>query len=87
MKIKGLYLDYIKARDAANASEDAYAQEPENESLEQAFDEAYTKESHALYALIDEVVSLTSGAINRKTARQMIVSREDDFRAIMARIA
>lgn len=87
MKIKELYLDYIKVRDAANASEEAYAQEPENESLEQAFDKAYVKESRALYALIDEVVSLTSGAIDRKTARQMIVSREDDFRTIIARIA
>ena len=87
MKIKALYTAYIAARDAANVAEEAYAQEPENEFLEQAFDEAYTKESHALYTLIDEVVSLTSGAINKKTARQMIVSREDDFRAIMTRIA
>lgn len=87
MRIKGLYSAYIAARDAADVAETAYENEPENESMEQAFDEAYAKESHALYALIDEVVSLTSGAINRKTARRMIVSREDDFRAIMARIA
>lgn len=87
MKIKALYAAYIAARDVANVAEMAYEKEPENEAIENAFDEAYKTEIAALMALVNEIVALSHGAINQKTARRMVLTAEDKFSGIIEKIA
>ena len=84
--LKMLFTNYINLEAAANAADSAWEQDPENEELEAAFDRAYEAEHEARQALIDEIVSFTSGRIDAAVARKMLGSKRDELMALMALI-
>ena len=86
-KFKRLFNAYKKAEKAATVAEMAYDQEPENETIEAAFDRAYEAEHKALMALADGIVEYTTGMVDRKTARIMIMKMPERLEAIVNKIA
>ena len=55
--------------------------------LKPLFDEAYAAEGKALEALANEIVRITSGKIDCKTARTMIHKKRAELESLIARLA
>ena len=87
MKIKDLFKTYEELNQKANEADEAWNNEPENEELEEAFDEAYEKEYEAFENLVTEIERLTNGMIDKQTARVMVISKREELKAIVERIA
>lgn len=81
--MKELFKTYEEAKETANAIDTAWGNDPENEALENAFDEAYKAEYNAFTALVAGIVEITNGAIDKKTAVTMIKSRYNDLKTII----
>lgn len=75
------------AEENANKADAAWENDPENEKLETAFDKAYEKEHKAFENLVDEIVKVTGGKIDRNTARTMIIKKRGQLEALIARAA
>lgn len=87
MKIKELFKEYETAENRANAADEAWENDYENEELEKEFTEAYEAEHKAFEALAEEITSLTAGAIDTKTAGYMIRANRDNLKKLIERIA
>lgn len=87
MKIKDLFKTYEELNQKANEADEAWNNEPENEELEEAFYEAYEKEYEAFENLVTEIERLTNGMIDKQTARVMVISKREELKAIVERIA
>lgn len=85
--IKNLFKAYEEATKAADIAEELYSQDCENEELETAFDLAYERQFKAMDELVDGIVKFTAGRINGRTARTMIIMKQDNLRAIIEKIA
>lgn len=75
------------AEEITSKADAAWDNEPENEELEAAFDKAYAKEFEAFENLVDGIMSVTGGKIDRKTAGLMIRKKREQLEALIARIA
>lgn len=69
--IKKLMDEMIKLETIANAADEAYENDPENEEIEKAFCEAYDAEWHKCEELINAICKFAP-AIDKHTARKMI---------------
>ena len=87
MKIKDLFKTYEELNQKANEADEAWNNEPENEELEEVFDEAYEKEYEAFENLVTEIERLTNGMIDKQTAGVMVRSKREELKAIVERIA
>ena len=82
--MKELLKKLREAEERANAADRAYDLDPENEEKEAAFDEAY-KEEYRLFAIAaKEIVRMSAGQIDIKTARAMVQSKRERLEAIFA---
>lgn len=87
MTIKKMLVEYEKAEDKANRAEDAWENDYENETLEAEFNKAY-EEVHKTYnELAAEIVKITNGAIDNKTAGYMIRAKREELKTLIMRIA
>lgn len=75
------------AEEKANEIDRAWEADPENESLETAFDKAYAAEYKAHEALANEIVRTTSGRIDFQTASTMIRKKRAELESLIARLA
>ena len=75
------------AEENANMADAAWENDPENKDLEITFDKAYAKEHEALENLVDEIVKVTSGKIDQKTARTMVIKKRSQLEALINRAA
>ena len=87
MSIKDLFKTYEELSKKANEADQAWDKEPENEKLEQAFDEAYEKEYEAFSNLVNGIEKLTNGIIDKKTAGVMVRRKKEELKAIIERVA
>lgn len=85
--MKNLIEVYEIAKANADAIEDAWSNEPENEKLEKAFDEAYREQFTAAENLINEIVKTTSGAVDAISARKIITTNLEDLKTLVNRAA
>ena len=60
---------------------------PEDEALEEAWDTAYKKEYDIKMLLANHIVTFTSGKIDLKTAHTMIMSRREQLKTLILKIA
>ena len=81
--LKELLKQLEDAERKANELDELMAENPDNEELEKAFDEAYTKEWEVFNKLIDEVVKFTEGKIDRKQAYNMIQLKRSELKSII----
>lgn len=87
MKIKEMF----KALEAAEAEMDIidakYDEEPENEEVEVAWTKAYEKEHEAFTAVVNEIVKISNGMIDSKTAATTIRAKREELKNLISRIA
>ena len=67
----------------SNRLDNLMEENPGNEEIEKAFDEAYKKEWEVFNKLIDEVVKFTKGKIDRKQAYNMIQLKRSELKSII----
>lgn len=83
-KIKALIETLAKLVETANAAEEAYAANPENEELEAAFDEAYKAEYETRQKLTKAISSFAG--IDTKTAYAMTHKTFEQLKSLAERI-
>ena len=84
--IKELLKQLEDAEKKANELDKLMVENPEDEKIEEAFNEAYTKEWEVFNKLIDEVVKFTEGKIDRKQAYNMIQLKRSELKSIIEMI-
>lgn len=84
--IKELLKQLEDAERKANELDELMEENPDNEEIEKAFDEAYKKEWEVFNKLIDEVVKFTEGKIDRKQAYNMIQLKRSELKSIIEMI-
>lgn len=82
--MKELLKKLREAEERANAADQAYDLDPENEAKEAAFDEAYKEEYRLFMIAAEEIVRISAGQIDIETARAMVQSKREKLEAIFA---
>ena len=86
-KLKELF-NQLESAEAETIRLDSLVEEnPENESLEEAWDEAYKKEYDIKMLLASHIVEMTGGKIDLKTANMMILSKREQLKTLILKIA
>ena len=81
--LKELLKQLEDAERKANELDKLMVENPDNEEIENAFDEAYKKEWEVFNKLIDEVVKFTEGKIDRKQAYNIIQLKRSELKSII----
>lgn len=81
--IKELFKELEELEKESNRLDNLMEENPCNEEIEKAFDEAYKKEWEVFNKLIDEVVKFTEGKIGRKQAYNMIQLKRSELKSII----
>lgn len=84
--IKELLKKLEDAEIKTNELDKLMVENPDNEEIEKAFDEAYKKEWEVFNKLIDEVVKFTEGKIDRKQVYNMIQLKRSELKSIIEMI-
>lgn len=66
----------------ATIADKEYENEPENEEKESAFDIAYKNEYIFFNEVAEEIVKITSGKIELKTAREMLRTKRNELKVL-----
>ena len=86
-KLKELF-NQLESAEAETIRLDSLVEEnPEDEALEEAWDTAYKKEYDIKMLLANHIVTFTSGKIDLKTAHTMIMSRREQLKTLILKIA
>lgn len=85
--MKELFKKYEIATETANEIDAAWETDPENETLEKAFDTAYQAQYNAFIELVNEIVTFTNGQIDKKTAATMIRTKYNELKNLIDRLA
>ena len=86
-KLKELF-NQLESAEAETIRLDFLVEEnPEDESLEEAWDEAYKKEYDIKMLLASHIVEMTGGKIDLKTANMMILSKREQLKTLILKIA
>ena len=86
-KLKELF-NQLESAEAETLRLDSLVEEqPENEALEAEWDSAYKKEYDIKMLLANHIVEMTSGKIDLKTANMMILSRREQLKTLILKIA
>lgn len=82
--MKELLKKLREAEERANAADQAYDLNPENEEKEAAFDKAYKEEYRLFMIAAEEIVRMSAGQIDIETARAMVQGKREKLEAIFA---
>ena len=86
-KLKELF-NQLELAEAETIRLDSLVEEnPEDETLEEAWDTAYKKEYDIKMLLASHIVEMTSGKIDLKTANMMILSKREQLKTLILKIA
>lgn len=85
--MKDLIKRYEEALRESDKLDTMIGNDPENEELENLFDEAYQREYNLYIELTNEIVKVTSGKINTDTAKAMIKTRFEDLKNLLEIVA
>lgn len=81
----------FEALEAAEAKTDAidemFEMDPENETLEDLWNEAYEEEHKAFEELVEAIVKYTNNQIESKTVRTMINAKREELKALFSKVA
>ena len=87
MNIKNAFKALETAEQVSTRASEEWDKDPENESLEAAFDSAYAAEFKAFNAVVAEIVKISHGMISAKIAGVMLRTKRDELRALIGRLA
>ena len=86
-KLKELF-NQLESAEAETLRLDSLIEEnPENEAIEAEWDTAYKKEYDIKMSLANYIVTFTSGKIDLKTAHTMIISKREQLKTLILKIA
>ncbi len=85
-ELKRLFAEYETAVDETARAEMLYDEEPENESYENAFDEAYKREYNAMMEIARYIHKITFGNISLETAATMVDLKYDELKILASRL-
>jgi hypothetical protein len=85
--MKELFKAYEEARKANDEIEKAWAQDVDNEELEEQFDATYHTYITTYTALVRGIVEFTNGAIDSMTAKRMIATKHDELKSLIEQMA
>ena len=86
-KLKELF-NQLELAEAETIRLDSLVEEnPENGALEEAWDTAYKKEYDIKMLLANHIVTFTRGKIDLKTANMMILSKREQLKTLILKIA
>ena len=86
-KLKALF-NKLELAEAETLRLDSLIEEnPEDEVIEAEWDEAYKKEYDVKMLLASHIVEMTSGKIDFKTANMMILSKREQLKTLVLKIA
>ena len=86
-KLKELF-NQLESAEAETIRLDYLVEEnPENEAIEAEWDTAYKKEYDIKMSLANYIVTFTSGKIDLKTAHTMIISKREQLKTLILKIA
>ena len=86
-KLKELF-NQLESAEAETIRLDSLVEEnPEDESLEEEWDTAYKKEYDIKMSLASHIVEMTSEKIDLKTANMMILSKREQLKTLILKIA
>ena len=69
---------------AADEAESRWAEQPENEELENAFDEAYKAEFNAYISAAKYIEHITGGAVDFMKAKELIQTKRAELLQLLA---
>lgn len=81
--MRQLLNNYKASLNRVNELEKIYETEPDNETVERAYDEAYNKNFNDYVELANAIVKATDNKIDFNTAKTMIVTRLETLEAII----
>ena len=87
MTLKKMLEELETAEAKTDRIDEAWENDYENEELEKAYMEAYKEEHKAFETLVNEIVKVSCGAIDNKTARMVLIAKRDEVKSLIARIA
>lgn len=86
-KLKTLF-NQLESAEAETLRLDSLVEEnPENEAIEAEWDKAYKKEYDVKMLLASHIVEMTNGKIDFKTANMMILSKREQLKTLILKIA
>ena len=86
-KLKALF-NQLESAEAETFRLDSLIEEnPENEAIEAEWDTTYKKEYNIKMSLASHIVEMTSGKIDLKTANMMILSKREQLKTLILKIA
>ena len=86
-KLKELF-NQLESAEAETIRLDSLVEEnPEDESLEEAWDAAYKKEYDVKKSLANYIVAFTNEKIDLKTANKLIMSKREQLKTLILKIA
>lgn len=86
-EFKTLWNAYRAAEEKMNIIDKAYELDPENEELETKWDVAYKAEYNAKEQVVEKIIELTAGQVDKKTANMMILTKRENLEALIEKIA
>ena len=87
MNIKNAFKALETAEQVSTRASKEWDRDPENESLEAAFDAAYAAEFKAFDAVVAEIVKVSHGMISAKIAGVMLRTKRAEVRDLINRLA
>lgn len=87
MNIKNAFKALETAERVSTRASEEWDRDPENESLEAAFDAAYAAEFKAFDAVVAEMVKVSHGMISAKLAGVMLRTKRAEVRDLIGRLA
>lgn len=78
-------IEYRKAKAVSDIMDRSYLEAPEDIDIERRWNEAYAYYIESLRNLVNEIVNITDGKIDSKTARIMVVNYLDEIESIVRR--
>lgn len=85
--IKKLYQIYKEEKTESDRLDTLWEQDPENEILEAAWDDAYTRYHNRAWELAEAIEIFTHGKVNKTVAMQIIDKKPQELAALIERIA
>jgi hypothetical protein len=85
--LKNLYNEYLKKEEISDAADEAWENDYESEELEAAFDKAYKEQAEAMNEVINGIVEITNGQIDKRTAHTMILKGRDTLTKLFSMTA
>lgn len=82
--LKRMLLRLSELEEITNKADDEMMEDPTSEEKEKAFDEAYEAEFDAFTAVTNQIVKMTSGKIDEKTASTMVRTKGNEIINLLA---